>query len=140
MRLYIQVRNNQPYEHPIFEENLLQVFPDIDLNNLPNNFARFERIEGPALGVYEVYEGVTYEKEGEFYKDVHHVRPMTNEEKTNKQNQVKQSWLENGYPSWVFDEETCSFKPPVPRPEGEGMYYWNEPTTEWLLYNQEKQI
>lgn len=41
------------------------------------------------------------------------------------------------YPSWVLNEETCQWNPPVtfptdPAPDGY-TYQWNEPTTDWAL-------
>lgn len=132
MRLFIQVRNGQPFEHPITEENLRLVFPEIDVDNLPPEFAIFVRVPPPEfLGPYEVYEGVTYERCEKGFMDVHHVRQMTDAEKLEKQNSVKTFWDENGFPSWIFNEETCSFDPPIPCPEGEEIYIWDEESKTW---------
>lgn len=131
MNLYIQLKNGAPFQHPILEDNFRQAFPHIDVNNLPPAFAKFERVEPPSVGIYELYE-VTYEKFNNIFKDVYHVRPMTAEEKTAKQNAVKDQWANNGFPSWIFDEETCSFKPPVPRPIDGKPYRWDEATTSWI--------
>lgn len=134
MELYIQIKNGVPYEHPILGDNFRQAFPDIDANNLPPEFARFERVERPTITVYQMYEGVTYEWVGDMVKDVHHVREMTIEEKTAKQNAVKDAWTQNnGYASWVFDEENCYFNPPVPYPTDGNRYSWNEETTSWVI-------
>lgn len=135
MKLFIQIKNGQPFEHPIFGDNFQQAFPTIDTNNLPPEFARFERIEPPVISVYEVYEGVTYEQDGDIYKDVHHVRPMTAEEKAAKQNAVKAEWAENGFASWPFNEVTCAFESPVPYPNNGKRYAWNEETTSWVEVN-----
>jgi hypothetical protein len=81
MNLYIQIRDGQPYEHPIMEDNFVIAFPNVDLNNLPPEFAKFERVEQPVLSKYEVYEGVSYEWFNDIVKDVHSVRSMTDEEK-----------------------------------------------------------
>jgi hypothetical protein len=35
------------------------------------------------------------------------------------------------YDSWVINQETASWEPPVPRPE-EGAYVWDESTVSWL--------
>jgi len=36
------------------------------------------------------------------------------------------------FASWVLNEDTCQWEPPVPRPEVEGKYFtWNEATTSW---------
>lgn len=81
MELFIQMRNGQPYEHPIVGSNFREAFPHIDVNNLPPEFARFERIEQPTPGVFEVVEGVTYQMVDGVVKDVWAVRDMTPLEK-----------------------------------------------------------
>lgn len=37
------------------------------------------------------------------------------------------------YDSWVLNEETCQWEPPVAYPEGDGKYNWDEETTSWVL-------
>ncbi len=137
MKLYIQIKNGVPYEHPILGNNFRQGFPDVDVNNLPPEFAKFERVERPTIGIYQIYEGVTYEWVGDVVKDVHHVREMTFEEKTARQQSIKDAWAQNaGYTSWIFDEETCAFKPPVLYPTDGNIYRWNEETTSWVIVEQ----
>ena len=132
MNLYIQLENGQPINHPILEDNLRHAFPEMDLNNLPENFARFERVLGPRIGVYEINEGATYEWVDGVVKDVHHIRPMTEEEQTAKQDAVKNDWQRTGFPSWIFNEEQCRFDTPVPYPEDGKFYVCDEPTTNWV--------
>jgi hypothetical protein len=84
LELYIQIRDGQPHEHPIFADNFRQAFPDVDTENLPDTFAKFIRVEAPVPDTYEVYEGVTYEWVDGVVKDVHSVRPMTDEERAAK--------------------------------------------------------
>lgn len=132
MELFIQIREGQPYEHPISGDNFKQAFPEVDTGNLPESFARFVRVEQPVVDVYEVYEGVTYEWVNDVVTDVHHVRPMTNDEKLTHQNKVKSLWVENGYPSWVFDDVNCLFKPPVEYPTDGKSYKWDESLVAWV--------
>lgn len=73
MRLYIQIKNGKPFEHPILEENLKQAFPDIDVDNLPDNFANFQRIQQPFVNEDEIAE-VTYEWVDGIVKDVWNIR------------------------------------------------------------------
>lgn len=130
MNLYIETESGQVKNHPALEDNLLQVF-----GSIPSHWVPFERIEKPSIGIYEVYEGVTYEWFGDVIKDVHHVRPMTEEEKIAKQDQAKAAWSEHGFVSWVFDEETCSFNPPIAYPNDDKVYNWDETTTSWVEIN-----
>jgi hypothetical protein len=132
MRLFIRLQNNQPFEHPIFEDNMRQAFPDVNLDNLPNNFAEFIRHEPPTLALYEFYDGVTYEWIDGKVQDVHHVRPMTKEERIELQNKFLENWARDGYPSWTFNPEDCSFSPPVPKPTDGKIYRWDEPTLTWV--------
>ncbi len=36
------------------------------------------------------------------------------------------------YKSWVLDEKTCQYVPPVPMPTDQKLYTWDEATLEWL--------
>jgi hypothetical protein len=108
MELYIRIIDGQPFEHPILGDNFRDAFPHIDVNNLPSEFARFERVAHPLYGVYEVYEGVTYEWFDNVVKDVHHVRSMTEQERQTKIDEVKAAFTPTG-DDWVFDENACSW-------------------------------
>lgn len=35
------------------------------------------------------------------------------------------------YPSWVFDEESCLWNPPVPHPTDGFTYTWDDATVSW---------
>lgn len=37
------------------------------------------------------------------------------------------------FESWILDEETCNWEPPVARPKDGEYYIWDEETTSWLL-------
>lgn len=130
MKLYIQVENGQTVNHPAFEDNLLQAFGQI-----PSNWEHFVRVARPVLDVYEVLESnqPTYKKIDGVWIDVWALRPMTQDEKENKQQTIKDDWSNNGFESWVFSEEKCLFEPPVPYPNDGKNYRWDEPTTSWLL-------
>lgn len=36
------------------------------------------------------------------------------------------------FASWVLDEETCRWQAPIPYPEGELMYRWDEEALDWV--------
>ena len=85
LELYIQIRDGHPFEHPIFADNFKMAFPDVNINELPTDqFAKFIRVDALAPDTYEVYEGVTYQWVDGIVKDVHSVRPMTDEERAIK--------------------------------------------------------
>jgi len=37
------------------------------------------------------------------------------------------------YPSWILDEETCIWNPPVAYPSDGNRYNWDEPSLSWVL-------
>lgn len=37
------------------------------------------------------------------------------------------------YPSWVLNEQTCLWEPPIPYPADENNYTWNESSQNWTL-------
>ena len=142
MKLYIEIKDGEIFGHPMLESNFKTCFPNIDTENLPSNFAKFERLQPNEIGVYQIYEGVSYEWDNGIVKDVHKIREMTSEEKIEKQNIVKDFWAYQigrgkAYPSWIFDEATCIFVSPVPRPEKAfnkaGIdYRWDEASISWV--------
>jgi hypothetical protein len=40
-----------------------------------------------------------------------------------------------GYDSFIFDENTCLWKPPIPMPNDGNKYIWNEKILNWTLQN-----
>lgn len=43
------------------------------------------------------------------------------------------------FESWLFDEETCKWQPPVSYPEDDNLYVWNEDTRSWDLLEEPTQ-
>jgi len=38
------------------------------------------------------------------------------------------------YQSWILNEETCLWGPPIPYPDDGSQYGWDESTTSWVTY------
>ena len=118
MNLFIQIENNQPINHPALEDNLIQAF-----GSVPDHWEQFIRIERPVPGIYEILESdqPIYEKVDGIWTDVWSLRPMTKTEIAVKQQNVKDVWAARrqaeNWSAWLFDEPTCSYIPPIPRPE-----------------------
>ena len=131
MNLFIKIENNNPVGHPALEYNLIQAFGVI-----PNEWEPFIRVSHPNIGVYQVLESdsTVYQKIGGMWTDVWLVRNMTMQEKIEKQNSVK-LWAKvtDQDPSWIFDETTCSFVPPVPKPQDLQPWMWDKPSQSWVI-------
>ena len=132
MNLFIKLKDGKPYEHPVCYENMQAAFPNFNFENLPNDWATFEQTPLPSIGVYEVYDGFFYSIQNGVVKQIHKVRPMTVEEKIEKQTQVKKNFELLGLKSWKFNEEICDFDPPIPYPSNGKKYYWEESDLAWI--------
>lgn len=132
MKLFIQVRDGKPFQHPIMDENMREAYPHVDQNNLPDTFAEFVRVAPPHIGLFEVYEGVTYEKVGDIYTDVHHIRPMTDEEKTAKIAEIRAN--KPGY-NWRWDEENSQWLRPL-MPTSGGPWKFDHQTKDWVVAHE----
>ena len=132
MNLYIETENGQTKNHPAFEDNLLQAFGAI-----PSHWEPFNRIARPTPNVYQVVnEESTYEKIDGVWTDVWALRDMTDAEKAEVQQAVKDNWLalpnRDNFIAWTFDEATCAYAPPTPRPT-DGNYFWQGTTNSWVI-------
>jgi len=138
MSFYIKLLNGKPIDHPIAEDNMKTAYPNVDLDNLPESWARFIRVEPPSLGPYDAAECV-YEREGDVIKDVWYIHEMSAEEKHQKQERVKKAWKEdNGPANWIFNEETCTHIPPVPLPDDGKEYEWVQEANKWVEIENKK--
>jgi len=118
MNLFIQIEDGQPINHPAFEDNLIQAFGAV-----PGYWEQFMRVKRPIPGIYEILEPdqPTYQKVDGVWTDVWSLRSMTESEIAAKQQPVKDAWAARrqaeNWSAWIFDEPTCSYIPPIPRPE-----------------------
>jgi hypothetical protein len=130
MELYIRIKDDKPFEHPIMGDNFREAFPEIDVNNLPSEFMRFDK-QDIEIGIYEVFEERPYFIDGDNVKNGIK-RLMTAEEKEEKINNIKAIWAIVGFPSWVLNEATGEFEAPIPKPDNVRKYRWNEDIRNWV--------
>lgn len=133
--LYIQVRDGQTVDHPVLQQNLMDVFGEI-----PAHYEEFTRIPMPGLstlGVFqkfqETYETPTYQKIDGIWQDIWTAIDLTPEEKAAKI-AAAQAQLQM-FASWMFDAEICKWSAPTPLPNDADTvnYAWNEVTQSWAL-------
>lgn len=89
MECIIRIVDGQPFEHPILMDNFMSAFPRADVNNLPPEFAKFERLEQPVpLDGQTPYHNVghhyTFDSGMNKWKDEWFLIDMTDEEKAAK--------------------------------------------------------
>ena len=135
MNLFIQIINSQPINHPVLEENLVQVY-----GSVPEGWEVFIRTSPPPIGPYQRLnlEVTTYEKINGVWTDIWCIEEFTPEEKLNQQEKLKSGWANQpdafNFTTWIFNEESCAFDPPVPEPVEEGKkYHWCGADSSWKL-------
>ncbi len=131
MNLYIQTENGNAINHPAFEDNLIAAF-----GSIPAHWEAFIRVERPIPTIYQVLDSQepTYQKANGIWTDVWALRDMTADEITAKQQAEKDRWLalpnRENFSAWTFNEATCRYEPPIPRPEG--AFKWDGATNSWI--------
>lgn len=133
MNLYIQTENGNPINHPAFEDNLIAAF-----GSIPAHWEAFIRVERPIPTIYQVLDSQepTYQKANGIWTDVWALRDMTSDEITAKQQAEKDRWLalpnRENFTAWTFNEATCQYEPPIPRPTDGKAYRWDGATNSWI--------
>ena len=140
MKLYIEIENGAPKNHPAFEDNLLEAFGAI-----PAHWELFVHVPRPVPGVDEVLDSdvSTYEKINGAWTDVWVLRSITVEEKAIKDQEKKQKEIDaykiawaglpqrDNFFAWVFNEETIKYEPPIPRPTDREVI-WSGANNGWV--------
>jgi len=136
---YIQLgENGGPITYPILEENLKHVIPNFDPKNPPQNLVKFVKTPPPELKGEERYDYLDYEhcpklskKHGQpTWKEVHNVKLITPEERDEIIKKFKE--LNPELDDWVYDADTASLVPPIPKPVDDKTYYWDVYHKTWL--------
>lgn len=129
----IEIKDGKPVNHPMILENFVQCFPEIDLGNLPENYAHFEKTDRPILTVYQELLSVhpSYEVANGIVKEVWVIREYSPDEKQRKMDAEKAQPHPNG---WLFDEELCCYMPPIEYPTDGKRYVWDDETVNWIEF------
>lgn len=132
MNLYIETENGATKNHPALEENLIQAFGFV-----PAHWEPFTRVARPKPTMYQTMDSQepVYAQVNGVWTDVWSPRDMTAEEVAAKQQAAKDAWAalpnRDNFAVWTFDEATCAYQPPTPRPT-EGNVFWQGTTLTWI--------
>ena len=129
---YIQIKDGKPINHPVLFSNLLAAIPNLNVVDSPD-WMECQIVYPPDLGPYHkglTVEYVLVDGKTDIYTNKYSFVEMTAEEKTAKQNATK---AKSHWDSWIFNETTCEYEPPVAKPdESDGkVYIWNETDKKW---------
>lgn len=138
-KLFLKIsEDGKPETHPILEGNMADLFPNFDANNPPDGFVRFEKTPMPELVDDQQYDYLEYalsqeltEKNGTpTWNEVHHIKVTPKDERDKIILEFKK--MNPDLQDWVYDEETKSLVPPVPKPQDGKTYFWNTNEHKWM--------
>jgi hypothetical protein len=146
MNLYIEIDNGVTKNHPAVEENLLDVF-----GYIPPNWEPFVRVPQPEVFLKKTTSDTPeYQKINGVWTDVWTLVDVSPEEKAETIRVKQTAWAAHAnafnFTSWVLNETTGNFEPPVPRPTNTDINYrwcgaesiWKEAPTKPIDDNQYK--
>jgi hypothetical protein len=128
MKLYIKYIDGKIVDHPLLEDNLMQVDPDFDPKNLPETLKVFERVNAPVPGPYSRVENSYQLGDDDIVRDVYTLVDISDEEKSALIAHTQSLPHPNG---WVFNETICGWEPGVPYPNDGKIYSWSEELANW---------
>lgn len=140
---------------PMLLSNFVRVTPDATEDSLPEGWYFYNKAGSqPRTQLPSVYHTFELQRsvEGSTITETWVVVEMTADEKLVKQNQAKNHWAQkpdlDDFSTWVFDETTCTFKPPVDCPSDGVMYgeqkpgvdkryWWDNANETWIEVTDE---
>ena len=96
----------------------------------------------------DTYKQTSYNTRGGVYCDPSTGEPATDQSKAFRKNYAGIGYTYDAqrdafippktFDSWILNEETCTWEPPVPYPTDGFTYFWNEATADWQLQDFSK--
>ena len=120
------------------DENNIVLRVTVGDNNDPNNDEGYQWLIDNLGGrwiktSYNTYGGIHYDSET--------LQPSLDQTKSLRKNYASIGYIYDEtkdafyapqpYPSWILNEQTCLWEAPVPYPNDENIYVWNEENQSW---------
>lgn len=139
MKYFVKIENGQPVSGVITEQNLFQAFPHFANNGVSSEFAIVKKATetAPETPPYHNWAGTKVVMVDGAWVEQHVFEPMTEAEREATKAAAKYWHEKTGLKSWIWNENDCSFYPPVPQPQDGKTYEWNESSLSWVEANPE---
>jgi len=129
MALFIQIKNGQAVNHPVYDFNLIQAF-----GHIPEGWAMFNRIAQPAdllSGPFQTaVNSYGLSSDNVTWEDKWTALNMLAEEQAALIAKVE---AEVPGPNVTLDRTTLLWTPNTPKPTDGKNYYWNYQTGAWVV-------
>jgi hypothetical protein len=132
MNFLIKIENGKPINHPIAEENLKVFYPDLNVNNPPQGYARFVRKPLPEIGLYQTISSSQYDIDDVLSKE-YNTTVWTDyyEVKSLSEEQLLEIAIKNVRD---FNENMRkTMNAPYAAPDDGNYYIWSVSSNKWVL-------
>ena len=130
MALFIQIQNEQPVNHPVYDFNLIQAY-----GTIPQGWAMFNRIEQPDGLITNPFQTAqcTYglSSDGVTWEDKWTALEMTDAEKAAL---ISKTESNPPGPNVTLNTTTLQWTPNTAKPTNGQKYYWDWVKGEWVVY------
>lgn len=131
MNFLIKIVDGKTVNHPISEDNLRAFYPNLDINDPPDGYARFVRKEYPELSGFESVESVEYVIDPDLtnlygttvWTDKYNIKTLTREELAELADQAARDMNER-----MMKDSGA----PFPAPDDGRLYVWVSSTQSWV--------
>ncbi len=140
MAHYAKVSNNNIVEQVVVVSNE----DTLDENGNENEILGIQFLKN-LLGLDTNWLKTSYNTKGGIYRDSITNKPIEDQSKAFRKNYAQIGYIYDEqrdafippkpYPSWILDEFSCLWQPPIPRPQQGFKYKWNEENQQWELIN-----
>jgi hypothetical protein len=132
MNLIIKIENGKPVNHPLHEDNMKFFYPDLDVDNPPEGYARFVRKLPPELdpmqrlgsSSYVIDEELTDQYGTTVWTDQYEIIEVTDEELIQEAQETTRR---------LNEKMATDVNAPVPPPDDGNLYVWSSITNSWLV-------
>lgn len=124
----------------IFENGVVvgDPFPESQMEEIASGRAVKEFVPAmpPTLGPKDKGAEVQIVLDGDVCVPQYTVLKRTDEEIAALKAALAEEWAIHGHASWVFNDDTFKFEPPIPLPDQTNPYNWRESDQSWVKVTQ----
>jgi hypothetical protein len=128
MALFIQIKDGQPVDHPVYDFNLVQVYGQI-----PTNYVAFNRVQQPAELLTSPFQtaqsSYALSSDGVTWEDVWTAVEMSADEKSAL---IASTQANPPGPNVTLDTTTLTWNPNTSKPSDGQKYYWDWAQGIWV--------
>jgi hypothetical protein len=131
MNFLIKIKDGKTVDHPIHEDNLRVFFPNLDINDPPDGYARFVRKEYPELNSFQKVESIDYVVDPDLsnqygntvWTDKYNIVTLTREELAEIADKTTQE---------INEKMMQDSGAPFPPPNDGKLYVWVSADQQWI--------